>query len=529
MFRTFLLSAVALLFSASGFAQSHPANGAEVNESMPNSPWPTYHGGPYRQSSTMLNGPVSQQPDVALSYFEEDAGEALGTSPWHILSETKYTNSETARTLWGVSLKYLYKYEVDGDNFRYIDHFQLNQLPFFIGWNFFSLSDGRVVVPNPNGLRLRGDRYRKCRGRHPSLLIFRDGNTSGSPIECTGKFEFSPRVLKKSCGFRKGIYGTTAVWSNVLYSGEVAIGIRRSEGRGRNKKRENWVAILDNDLTYIEACARVSDGVSTNGTPMMKRSDGSTTYFIATEFELIAMNWNPNTQSLKREASVRTNYRGRTGTTPTIFGEGHNRWIATVDAQCAVKNVFNGSIECDQDTSPSKLVVYQLPLGSAPAIYVELPEFIDTVENSPAAAGNDIVVANYSGYTPEGKKDGIKDRALGVVKISWDPLSGRFVTDWQNAEIQISGIPTISTTANRVYGSGTELDGHTYFYGLRLNSDAEGGGGEVVTRVRVGPSRDTKRGANDRVFDAGTNILINDDGSAIWPGGEVLVRIRDKQ
>lgn len=86
-------------------------------------------------------------------------------------------------------------------------------------------------------------------------------------------------------------------------------------------------------------------------------------------------------------------------------------------------------------------------------------------------------------------------------------------------------LPTISEASNLVYGSGAEADGYTYFDGLRLRSNAAGAGGEVFIRKRLGPSTDTRRGAKDAIFDVGNNTLINDDGSAIWSGGESLVRV----
>lgn len=509
-------------------AQTDPADGAIVNETLMNSPWPTYHGGVARQASTELSGPRKSEPQVDVSYFRETAGIAFGTSPWHILSDRGYDNSEQARTIWGASLKYLYKYEIDGERFRFVDSFKLNDLPFFIGWNFFALKDGRIVVPNPSGLRVRAHRKSVCAGRHPSLLVFRDGTTSDSAIQCVHKFEFTPSVVESACGFRRMTPGTAAVGVDVLLDGDIAARLRRETGRGRSKNRETWVAILDNAMTHIKACTKVSDGNTTNGVPMERGSDGSTIFYLATETEIIAMRYRARDGVLERAAAVPVQYRGRTGTTPTLLGFDKDAWIVTVDGRCAVTKVFSGKIECDDaDAGPSELVATPRPLGSGPTVRLPLPDFIDTVENSPAVAGNDIVVSNYSGYTPDGKKDGRPDRATGVVKLSWNPGTDVFEIDWQNADIQFSGVPTISTGANLVYGSGAEADGYTYFYGLRLRDDAKGPAGELVVRVQVGPSVETRRGRGDGVYDAGNNILINDDGSAIWPGGESLVRIRD--
>ncbi|MEO0365885.1 MAG: hypothetical protein AAF265_10365 [Pseudomonadota bacterium] len=523
-----LVSVVLFCCLSSTFAAPPAESSAPVNPALIDSPWPTYHAGPARQASTQLRGPDAVQVSSTFRYFEQDAGERFGTSPWHILSAQKYSDSRTARAVWGVSLKYLYKYVIDGDRFEYVDHTKLNNLPFFIGWNFFGLSDGRIVVPNPSGLRVREHRKSVCAGKHPSLLVYRDGSTSNSSIECQQKFEFSPTVLDNACGFRRTVIGTTPVAVNVTYSGEIAVQLRREVGRFRNERRETWMAILDNALTRIIACEKIAEGASTNGVPMLRDADGRTHLYIATDDEIVHVSWDPSTLKVTREAATPLSYRGRTGTTPTIVSVDDQAWLVTIDARCAVTKVFSGAIECDADDSPSRLVAVPIPLGSGESISVDLPDFIDTVENSPAAAGGHIVVANYSGYTPDGKKDGKPDRATGIVALRWDSERSTFIVDWSIADLQISGVPTISTGSNVVYGSGSEPDGNTYFYGLRLVDDEHGDASEIVVRALLGPSKDSKRGAGDAIYDAGNNILINDDGSTIMAGGESLIRIRDE-
>ena len=137
----------------------------------------------------------------------------------------------------------------------------------------------------------------------------------------------------------------------------------------------------------------------------------------------------------------------------------------------------------------------------------------------PTVEGDNIVVTNYTGYTPDGKKDGEPDRATGVVKLSWDDASAGFAIDWTRPQIQMSGVPTISAGSGLVYSSGSESDRVTYFYGLDLAT------GETVVRERLGPSFDTD--GQSAIFDAGNSTLVSDDGSAIVAGGESLIRIRN--
>ena len=165
-----VIAVAILLWPAALTGQTHPVDGAPRNGFLVDSPWPSSHAGPAQQAAVALPGPRSAEPRVQLRYFEDDAGEAFGTSPWHVLSGQRYTNSSTARTLWGATLTHAYKYEIDGDTFRFVNSFELNSLPVWIGWNLFGLADGRIIIPHPSGLRLRQYRGEPSYGRQPSLL-----------------------------------------------------------------------------------------------------------------------------------------------------------------------------------------------------------------------------------------------------------------------------------------------------------------------------------------------------------------------
>ncbi len=507
--RTSLIAAAFALMTA------HTAAAQAPNEAIVDSPWPTWHGNTFRQASTDLPGPRSVRPDVQISSFEADAEGEMGTSPWHILSDRRYANSRTARTLWGVSLQYVYKYEVDGDRFRFVDREKINALPISIGWNFHVLADGRVLVPNTNGMRLGSNR--ECRGRHPSFLIYRDGATSDSQLSCVGKFEFSPTVVEQACGFRDVNALSTPIFSDVLHDGSIAARVvRRARG-----ETETYIAVIDNGLTRIRSCTRAFEGTQSNASPLERLPNGGTRIYVPTDTTIVAFDYDPAAAAVKKSGEVAIAFRARTGTTPTLVETGNRRFLVVVDAQCAVDNVFRGTISCDtENTAPSALVAIPLPLGSGQTIRTELPAYITTVENSPAASGADVVVANYTGYTPDGPRDGRRERATGIVKLRWNEADARFMIAWERPDLQISGVPTISRATGLVYGSGSEPDRQTYFYGLRLSD------GATVQRTNVGASYRIKKRAG--IFDAGNNIIINDDGSAIWPGGESLVRIRDR-
>ncbi|MEL6877791.1 MAG: hypothetical protein AAGL68_06800 [Pseudomonadota bacterium] len=454
-----------------------------------------------------------------MSLFTQDAGKAFGTSPFMVLSRAKYPRQPNARTVWGASLTDVFKYEVDGDTFRFAGSFEINKLPLWVGWNLFTLPGDRVVVPNPSGLRIGRYRGTPCYGTAPSLMVFQDGPTPVSPIECVHAFEFTQSALSEACGFRRTAIGTTAVLTGELLNGEVAVTIVEERGRGRRKEQITHLAVLDPDLSRIVACAPVGQGTASNQFPVDRDASGASIAYVATETEIVKMRRSSSQGTFERVDAARTNFRGRTGTTPTLMDTSDGRrLLIVVDGRCAVTKVFTGEIECSEDNRPSELVVLDRDNLSAQPLRVPLPEIIDTVENSPAVLGGDIVVANYSGYTPDGIKDGSPDFARGIVKLRWTGTG--FAQAWLRNDLQISGIPTISSASQMVYSSGAEADGNTYVYGLDLAT------GETRYRALAGPSKSTSERLRDGVFDAGNNTLINDDGSAIFPAGETLVRAR---
>jgi hypothetical protein len=276
------------------------------------------------------------------------------------------------------------------------------------------------------------------------------------------------------------------------------------------------------------------------------------------------MTFHAGTKALRRVWARPLALRRRTGTTPTVVnaptGE---RLLVLVDGQCAVTNVLNGLIVCDDKVAPSRLIGVRREddTGGAPAVIAaDLPGYIRTVENSPAVLGDLIAIANYSGYLPNGllvppggqkprgdegtwgtSADAITDFATGIVVMKYDPRRG-FVLAWEDAKTQISGVPTISGGANMVYGTGAEeADGKLYFYGFRLEADDRGPAGARVIRKELGkaPFRQARRnpvGHNviapaeygmspGELFDAGNNMVLNSDGSLFFPGGRALVRI----
>ncbi|MEM6706929.1 MAG: hypothetical protein AAF690_29755 [Acidobacteriota bacterium] len=568
----FSLVATCCLLTGSLEAQTGPVGDAPTNPALAASAWPNYHGGPARQASSDLPGPTITG-NAQLRFFSDDPGFNLGTSPWHNVSDRTYTDSSSARTIWGSSLTHVYKFVADGDRFAYVDSWRVHDIPAFIAWNFAMLPGGRVLVPAPNGMQSRQERgrpsFRRCTstrngrtflGDSAALFVFSDGAESGSKITCEKRFEIRRDHLRQACGLSARpsqdqiVFGGTAVGTDVLYNGDIAIRVRVNETIGDAQTRATYLAVLDASLddtaasTY-RACERLP-GETTNGVALLPEPEDGTRLYLPTESGITEAIYSPAESRLEVTGAKEFTYRaGRTGTTPTIlFGSDGTEWLLTIDAKCAVSDVFTGTIGCEggqdpESLAPSRLVAFQLPFEGLTSDQIvtraaDLPVFVNTVENSPSVAGEDIALANYAGYFPrttfvlsddEGRETetASDDLQRGVVKLSYRPSDsepGSFAVDWEREDLQFNGVLTISAGSRAVYGSGARPDGErliSSYYGLDLDT------GSTLFKTNLGPAESSSRFRRDEIFDQGNANILLDDGSIIFAGGRVLVRIRD--
>lgn|GEM_PF-2432137 len=512
-----------------------------------------------RQASSYRRGPQGEGLLVQPREFENVAGEDFGASPWHVVSTRRYS-SPTARTVWGASLQWVYKFAVDGDTFEFAGKFRLNEGFTSITWNLIGLDDGRVVVPDPDGYRAGdGD----CGGTEPAFLVLRD-DTDGagdpmSAIECEKKLEFEPAALRELCdasGFM--VRGPTGTGSLILFEGELASTVVFQD----QGVRRHYLIVADPGLDAFVACGLIDDSAPTNEYAGELLPDGRTAVYVPTGDAIVKLVYDSAAQTVERRWERPVGVRDRLGTTPTLVNAANgDQLVVVVDARCATSNVVNGLIVCDDDDSPSRLVGVRREddLGNQPAVIsIDLPGVIRTVENSPAARGDTIVVANYSGYLPNGllvppggqppngglssngaSPDSVADIATGAVAVTY--RNGGFDIAWVIEDQQVSGVPTISGGGNLVYGTGAEIDGRTYLYGFLLEDDDRGAAGTVAVRLDIGaaPFRTPQTRANGEVFipladysfgpgeffDAGNNLVLLPDRSLLVSGGRGLVRI----
>ena len=517
----YLKPSLMLCFSLFFFVSTLGAQPNAVNPFLMNSPWAQGHRTNGMTASSPYAGPVDAGATVVqLQDFRRDAGVNLGTSPWLILSEKKYTDRPDARTVWGSSLQYVYKYVVDGEDFAYVDRFKLDGVR-SISWNILGVGDedgGRFIVPQPQGLSVDEHKGTPCYGETPALLVFGDGDKTTSPLECRQKFELNEALLRERCevpaGGRMG-YSASAV--AVLHTGEIVTKAEFHYGRLRNRKINSYMVVLDNELRSVKQCALIDDFRITNNAPGEPLGRDRSALYYPTDDGIVKMVYDARRNTIKRAWKKQISFRGRTGTTPTKVVVGKDRFIVVIDGECAVGgsgnpvDVITGKIRCSEtDPTPSRLIAISLDDPDAEPHILSLPANIRTIENSPSSSGDMVVVANYGGYKPT-------KETRGVVAARWNAVHKSWEIAWHNPDIQMNGVTTISEATGLVYSSGMEDDGNVYMYGLKLRGNESHAGGEVVFRKKIGRAQ--------AAWDAGNNTIINDDGSMLYCTSKGIARL----
>ncbi|MEO0476319.1 MAG: hypothetical protein AAF085_10195, partial [Planctomycetota bacterium] len=130
-----------------------------------------------------------------------------------------------------------------------------------------------------------------------------------------------------------------------------------------------------------------------------------------------------------------------------------------------------------------------------------------TMENSPAAFGNSLVLAQWAGFKPDASPP------TGVQRVDWDPDTRAFKLVWVNEDTLFNGVPTIARTKQGLAAIGMGRDGDRYLYHVL----------DFETGKAQRPSIDL--GSSDDVLDQGNNHVITADGSIVYPGKKQLIRL----
>lgn len=445
--------------------------------------WPTFHRGPHAQASTPLPALAGGIGDVQTS-----ANAPGGTSPWTVLGPVQADGWQPA---WGSTRRGVVKHLLRGDTLRQVAFLPLPRRQLDFDWNLMVLADGKVLttIKRDNALVLVGDAVQGC---------------ADCGLAVARRIEL-PFALGRMTGqFQVGYDGTLFV----LMDGNRMAAVEMASGR-----------VLD-----VASVGFGADDVSFhNAFPV----DEAGRIYLASQAGVTALDWDG--ARLRPSWSAPYDFRGPgcadtgggrfreilrvarglpctgTGTTPTLLGTQADGVVVLVDGHSPQNRLvafWRGEIPAEWPGLPG--------LDRRVAGVLALPHSTPdgdgfTAENSPAAWGNAVFIAQWAGFSPD------CDAPRGVQRVDWDPAAQALVLRWANPDVHFNGIPTVSAGSGVVLGSGIG-DGCGYHY-RALDIDT----GRIVLDHPLGDTGD--------YLDQGNQHTIADDGSVLFAAKEGLVRV----
>lgn len=475
---------IAMLFTAGAVAAQ---GDAPRNNWAADSPWPQFHHDGHASASSPLRGP---EPGDRIGVQSVTLETGFGATPTQMHLSERYPDG--ARAAWSTTLSSIVKARIAGDSFEPVDILRLRSgLRLSAFWNMQLARGNKAFVPDPVNRRLLriGDADpRNSRSKLRIEAIY------ALPLDITG----DPIVL------------------NLSYDGRI---IFLTDG--------GWLGAVTQDFAdphWLNLKAALKDDTIHNSFPL----DENGVAYLVSFNALTAVQWtgrdfhllwqapydfrgpgcgSPSKSKLREVLRV---FRGErctgSGTTPTLVDAGSDRLVAVVDGHDQNNLIYfwRDAIPRDWRGLPGR--------DRRIAAIVRLPYATNrgegfTTENSPASAGDMLVVAQFAGFRPDCSPP------MGVQAIRWDPAAHSAGVAWARGDIHFNGIPTISTASRLVYGTGRSGTGCRYAYrGLDLATGA--------TKI------DVDLGASDVVLDQGNSHALNDDRSIIYGGTRGMVRIR---
>jgi hypothetical protein len=479
-----------LAFFAAGPAS---AQRPPLNPALADSPWPVFHHDTYATASTTLRGPEPGD-NLAVQTIPTDLA---GASPWTLFS-ARYPDG--SRATYGATLRGVYKARIDGSAFEMIDIWEPAPWRGFLAsasvlYNIALLRDGALVVPDP-------------RRRRFFRLVDTNPRNSRSRLRADRVFEMPAEIPGQ------------AAQMNIASDGWV---IAFTDG--------GWlIAIAPDFRSYKAFDLRGSTG-DLDGHNAFPIDDNGNIYIVSWR-EMTKVRWTgsgfrvvwrapydflgPGCAKRKKGGSFGETMRvlrGGTctgsGTTPTLIGTpGGDQLVAVVDGHQPSNNMvvfwrdeppadWKGLPGQDRRVAGTVRLPYATPLGDG-----------FTVENSPAAIGNDLFVAQWGGINPR------CDQPRGVQMVRWLPRERRLTIGWANGDIAMNGVITASLGSNLIYSSGRMGCTYTFFALDRAT-------GQVRIRHPLGDGA--------LFVDGGNNISLNDDRSLVFGSGKGIVRVLPEQ
>lgn len=483
--RLVLLLLMAMFSPSASLAQTAPRNPA-----LADSPWPVFHHDSYAQAASSLRGPEAGDR-IEVQTLDTDLA---GASPWTLFS-ARYPDG--ARAVYGATLRGVYKARIDGAAFDMIDIWEPERWRGLLRsasvmYNIALLRDGALLVPDP-------------RRRRFFKLVDEDPRDSRSKLRVDKIFRMPDEVPGQ------------AVQLNVAPDGWII-----------SLTDTGWLIAISPDFKTYGSFDLRSGSIDLEGHNAFPIDEQGNFYVVSwramtkiqwtgKDFRMI---WRapydflgPGCAGRKNKGKFRETLRALrggtctgSGTTPTLIGlPGSDQLVVAVDGH----QPSNHLVAFWRDAPPSDwkgLPGYDRRVAGI----VELPLASPlnrgfSVENSPAALGYDVFIAQWGGINPR------CNQPRGVQMARWLPVERRLAIIWANSDVAMNGVITASAGSNLIYSSGRM--GCTYtFFGLDRKT------GEIRIRQPLGDS--------SLFVDGGNNISLNDDRSLVFSSGSGVVRLR---
>jgi hypothetical protein len=415
---------------------------------------------------------------------------AGGVSSWTLLLP-KYADGSQATV--GSNRLGIVKHLMAGDSFVQVNHLRIPRNRFSFELNLAVLRDGSILTTakRENAFYLVGDRYSNC----PSCEL----------------------VVKRSFSIPRTVGQITSQFT-IAYDGTL---ISLLEGN-----RLAAISIESGQvLSTLDLPVPEGDVSYHNAFPI----DETGRLFLSSQTAMSAIDWRggtlrlawtvpydfrgpgcervPNRGRLREVLAVATGQRCTgTGTTPTLIGNPLTGVVVAVDGHAPNNRLvafWRDQIPANApriDGEDRRVASTQtLPLST-------LQNGGFTAENSPAAWGNKIFIAQWLGFSPN------CSGPRGVQRVDWLPNERKLSLVWANRDAHFNGVPTVSALTGLVYGSGYGGECEYRYRGLDIET------GQVKLDLPLGNTRD--------LIDQGNQQTIAEDGSILYAGTGSLVRLR---
>lgn len=457
-----------------------------VNPALAESTWPIYHRNSYAQASGALPA-LGPQDRISAQFLPSAPG---GTSPWTVLLPV-YADGRQATI--GSTRQGIVKHVIDGARMTQSSYLPLPRKRFGFDWNLAILRDGSIITTasQENAFYLVGDREANC-------------------PDC-------PLAVKRRIVVPREV-GEITVQFTIAYDGTLIALL--------DKNRVAAISLATGAVLAVLHLPIASNDVSFhNAFPV----DETGRIFLASQAAVTAIDWRDNTlrvawsapydfrgpgcegrnnMSRLREAiAVATGQKCTgTGTTPTLIGDAKNGVVVLVDGHAPQNRLvafWRDEIPANAPGVPG----LDRRVASVAALPYSTPEGAGfTAENSPAAVGSSIFVAQWAGFSPR------CDAPRGVQRVDWLPDQQKLSLIWANPNAHFNGVPTASSTTGLVYGAGYAGSHCDFRYrGLDIAT------GEIRMDTTLADSRD--------FVDQGNQHTIAADGSILYATANGVVRL----